>query len=624
MAKKILSLLLCLLMVASVFVGCAKEEEGAEVDKGAYIYMYLTDMVYDLDPAHAYENESSLRVISLIYDNLFTLDEKGNVKKSLAKSYKITEDDTLGEYKMQIELNNTCWTDGIAIAANDVVYSWKRILTLEDSFDAAALLFDIKNARAVKEGDATIDDLGVYALNENTVEIQFEGKIDYDQFLLNLTSYSLVPLREEVVSKTADWAKKPSTLVTSGPFRVREVSYEKEDAGMILERNVYYYRDIVEDKIDKAVTPYRLIIDYTMTDEQIMQAYNEGKIFYVGDIPLSVRGDYKDKANVTDALSTHTYVINNDAVVRYYNASNFEKLSSNIITYKDGLIEGQDGEKIFADANVRKALSLAIDRQAIADAAVFAKAATGLVPYGVFNSNSIKESFREMGKDIIATSADMAAAKAALAEAEVDPSKFMFAISVASFDDVHMMIAERVKEAWEELGFHVAINAIDIMTDSDILRTTGEPIPGSKDDKFAESYRAGQFDVAAVDYHAYSPDAFSALARMAKEFSGQGMDLLANDGEYLMTPHISGYDSEEYNEKIEEAFAEKDIVARAAILHEAEEMLLEDMPIIPIIFNQNATLMSEDLSKVKTTYYCPALFAKAKLKDYELYVPVEE
>lgn len=622
MAKRILSMILCLLMVAFVFVGCS-DKENVDEDKGAYIYMYLTDIVYDLDPAHAYENESNLRVISLIYDNLFTLDEKGKVKKSLAKSYKIIEDEELGEYKMQIVLNETCWTDGIAIAANDVVYAWKRILTLEDSFEAAALLFDVKNARAVKEGDATIDDLGVYALNETTLEVQFEGKIDYDQFLLNLTSYALVPLREEVVSKTVDWAKKPSTLVTSGPFRVREVSYEKEDAGLVLERNFYYYRDIVEDKLDKAVTPYRLIIDYTMTDEQIMQAYNEGKIFYVGDIPLSVRGSYKDQATVTDALSTHTYVLNHNAVVRYYNAADFEKLSTNIVSYKQGLEDGKDGEKIFANESVRKALSLAIDRQAIADAAVFAKAATALVPYGVFNSNSVKESFRQVGGDIIATSADMAAAKAALAEANVDPAKFMFAIAVPSYDEVHMMIAEKVKAAWEELGFHVAINAIDIMTDSDILKTTGEPIPGSKDDKFAENYRAGNFDVAAIDYHAYSADPFSALARMAKAFSGQGMNL-TNNADYQLTPHLSGYDSEEYNAKIEEAFAQKDVIARASILHEAEKILLDDMPIIPIIFNQNATLTSEDLSKIKTTYYCPAHFVKTKLKDYELYVPVEE
>ena len=95
MMKKILSLVLCLVMLATVFVGCAKEDEETEdTDKGAYVYMYMTDMVYDFDPAHAYGNEAALKIVSLMFDNLFVLDENGKVKKSLAKDYKISEDPT--------------------------------------------------------------------------------------------------------------------------------------------------------------------------------------------------------------------------------------------------------------------------------------------------------------------------------------------------------------------------------------------------------------------------------------------------------------------------------------------------------------------------------------------------
>ena len=620
MAKRLLALVLCLIMLAFTLVGCAKRDEDY---KGAYIHMYLTDMVYDLDPAHAYENESNLRVVSLLFDNLFVLDENGKVKKSLAKDYEIIENEAMGEYIMRIELNETSWTDGIKVAANDVVYSWKRILEMERSSEAAALLYDVKNARAVKEGDATIDDLGVYALNEKTVEIRFEGKIDYDQFLRNLTSYALVPLREEIVEKTEDWAKKPMTMVSSGAFRIREVSYEEEDAYMILERNIYYYRDIMEDPIDESVIPYRLVIDYSMTDEEIMQAYNDGKLFYVGDIPLSVRGNYKDDADIMNSLSTHTYVLNEDAIIRYYHKDLFKELSGNTCTYDQSkLKEGMSGEKIFAKAEVRQALSLAINREAIAEAVVFAQAATAFVPNGVFESTSAKQTFREVGGDIIAASADIEAAKALLAKAGVDPTKFMFAISVASYDEVHMAIAQKVKEAWETLGFHVAINAIDVQVNDDKLKTTQEVSTDIKDDIFAESYREGKFEVAAIDYHAYSVDAFAALARFAKSFAGQAMDMSNTD--YALTPHKTGYDSEAYNDKIEEAFAQKDIAARADILHEAEEMLLEDMPVIPIVFNQQATLTHKDLSKVITTYYVPALFTKAKLKNWEDYVPAEE
>lgn len=587
-------------MLVAVLAGCSSSEEE---NNGAYIYMYLTDQIYDLDPAYAYNNEAALRLVSLVFDNLFVLDDNGKVKKSLAKDYKISEDDNAEEYEMIITLNDTCWTDGTAITANDVYYAWTRILQSDNDFDAAALLFDVKNARAAKEGDVSIDDVGISAINENQVRILFEGKIDYDQFLLNLTSYALVPLREEIVSKTSDWAKKPATICSSGPFRLREVSYEEGDEHLVLERNAYYYRDILEDDVDKSVTPFRLIVDYTMTDDEIMAAYEDGKLFFVGDIPLSVRGSYKDEAEVTDAMSTHTYVLNQNKVIER--------------------VDGAEGTKLFADAKVRNALSLAIDRDAIAEAVVFAKAATAVVPYGVYDSNSRKDLFREVGGDIIATSAKMSDAKALLDEAGIKASDYKFSISVAAYDDVHMKIAEMVCAAWNELGFKVTVNAIDVIVNDDIFESTGIVPVDIRDDIFAESYRAGDFEVAAIDYTALSADAFSVLAPFAKCFTGRAASTLGS-AEFNIPTHVTGYDSEEYNKLIEDAHAEKNVKKRADLLHEAEKLLAEDMPVIPIIFNQSAVLIHKDLSKVKFTYYSTPIFTKTKLKDYELYLPDEE
>lgn len=644
MMKRVISLILCLLMLVTVFAGCSDDSntEVSNVDLGAFVTMYLTDEVYDLDPAYAFGNESALKLVSLVFDNLFVLDENGKVKKALADSYEIKEDDNAQEYSMIITLGDTKWTDGSAITANDVYYAWRRILAPWNDFQAASLLYDIKNARKAKEGqtEISIDDVGISALNEKQLQIQFEGKIDYDQFLLNLTSYALVPLREDIVEKTADWAKKPATICSSGPFRLREVSYEEDDKHLVLERNAYYYRDILKDDLDKYVTPYRLIIDYTMTDEDIKNGYDNGSIFYVGDIPMSLRANYKDQAEISDALSTHSYMLNENAVIRYFNQSAFSTLAAdeakkvekllapvdeddkNTETYKP-LVDGVDGEKIFANAKVRKAMSLALDRQAIADAVVFAKAATALVPYGVYNSTSHKDLFREVGKDILAKSADIASAKALLAEAGVDPSKFMFTIAVAGYDDVHVAVAEMVQAAWTELGFHVQVNAIQTIANDDLMKTLNSIPKDIRDDIFAEGYRAGLFDVYAIDYVAFSADAFSVLAPFAKGFTG-GASTSDNSTVTEIPAHSSGYDSEAYNAKIEAAFAEKNLETRATLLHEAEAILMEELPIIPVIFNQNATLTNKDLSKIKYSYYGFAIFTELKQKDFELYVPVEE
>lgn len=599
--KKILALFLCLIMILTSFASCGGNKDE-EID-GAHIKMYLSDPVYNFDPAEAYKNDSALKIASLLFDNLFILNKDGKAEKSLVKNYKFDKTNKT----MFIELrSDTFWSDGNAINANDVVFAWQRILSPENSFEAASLLFDIKNAKAAKEGDVTVDDVGMSALNNTDIEITFEDKnIDYDNFLIKLTSYALAPLREDVLSRVAvanDWAKSPSLLVTSGPFRVRSVSYAAENAGITLERNAYYRRNFMEDAPDKSVTPFRLIVDYTKSAEQILTDFENGEIFFVGDIPLSVRSkysidDWKNHATITNALSTHSYILNENAEI--------------------------NGEKLFANAAVRNALSLAIDRTAIAQAIVFADPATGIVPNGVFNANSKDKTFRDASANSIVTTANKDAALAKLSEAKITPSKYSFKISVPEYDDVHVKIAELVAASWSDLGFKVSVDKVKNVDNQDKALSTGEKIAGVKDDIFAEKLIAGDFDVAAIDYVAYSADAFSVLAPFAFGFSGNATSH-AQSPEFTVKPHVSGYNNANYNAKIEAASIEADATTRATLLHEAEDILVADMPIIPIVFNQSATMQSKELSNIEFTYYQIAVFTKTKLKDFEKYIPAEE
>ena len=397
MTKRILASVLCLAMLVGSLVclsACDKDDKKTE-DKGQYLTMYLSDQVYDLDPANAYYNDATTTIVNLLFETLFKINDQGKVKKSLVQKYVIKEDAAANEYKMDIYLNETCWSDGTYVSANDVVYAWKRILDVESSYDAAALLYDIKNARSVKEGDMSIDDLCIYAEGERMVSVEFEGPINYDQFILNLTSVALAPLREDITAKP-DWAKKPATIVCSGPFKLGRVSFAsdssvkyedihyeiKDDNGnivsgvevgeykkysdsrinfLLLERNAYYYRDAEkEEKLDKFVTPYRIIVDFSMTDDQVAQAYESGALLYIDNIPYSWRVDeayaslLKD-VDTTDAMSNHTYYFNQNALID----------------------DGGEGTYLFANKTVRQVLSKAIDRQAIADALIYAEAEIG-------------------------------------------------------------------------------------------------------------------------------------------------------------------------------------------------------------------------------------------------------
>lgn len=566
MSKRIIAILLCVVMLIPCLAACAKKDDEKE-DPGAYITMYLTDDVYDFDPANAYYNADAVNVVSLMFETLFTLNDNGKVKKSLVDDYDFFVDKRTGEHYMELTLKETYWSNGTQLSADDVAFAWRRLLTSTNDFAAASLLYDIKNARAVKAGDVSIDNVGIEAVSVDTLKVTFEGEIDYDQFLLNLTSVATAPLMESYVTKNPDWAKKPSTMVTSGPYKLGKIHYAtildenetevkiRDDHATLadgstlagdsylakkinffyLERNAYYLRDLKRDAIDEAVTNYRILVDCSKTAEQILADYQAGKLFYVGSIPLSLRKDayVQEQVEVSNALSTFVLYMNQYAIVN----------------------DGSDGSMLFADANVRKALSLVIDRNAIVNEVVYAQAATGLVCPGVFEGGKIKKNndFRAVGGDLIATSANAAEAQSLLSTAGIDASKYSFSIKVAAYDDVNVKIAEMVAAAWNTLGFTVTVDALTPIENNDYYKEVADTPKDVCEDRLIEALQRNDYEVIAFDYNAFTADAYSMLSNFALPFSGMGLNITTYNGNttYLATKNTTGYLSMDYNNIME-------------------------------------------------------------------------
>lgn len=599
MIKRVTALLLCLATIVLCLAGCSHGDN----DKGAYIRMYLTEPVYDMDPLEAFDNAEALQVVDLLFVGLFKADENGKPKKSLVDSYKYTEDKKEGKYTLLLTLKSTNWSDGVAVSANDVQFAFRRLFKTDVSHPAVAMLCNIKNAREIIAGNTSEDHLGVSVVDNLNVEIEFEGHADMDTFLPALCSPALYPLREDVVEVNPDWAKKNSTIVCSGPFMVRSMKPDEKD-GFVLERNSYYMRNRSKDDLDKYVTPFRIVVNYTTDAAKQFELYNAGEagtIYYFGHIPLSVRtdaakADALKKVDVTDAASTHVYYLNEKAEI--------------------------GGKTLFADVKVRQALSLALDRQAMADAIVYAKAADGIVPYTVLNRPGKKTEFRKKAESYLAASANVEAAKNLLKEAGITASDYEFSITVASYKEDHIAMAELAKAAWKALGFKVDVK---VLKPTEVMETTVDATTGvettSGTDVWANPYKTaletGDFEVIALDLVATSADAFSVLAPFAKAFSGNAINLDTTvNPNYELTPHITGYDSEAYNAKIEEAFTAAKSRDRATKLHEAEAILMNDLPVIPVVYNQNAALASKKLGKIESNFFCNADFTKTKLSGY--------
>lgn len=463
--------------------------------------------------------------------------------------------------------------------------------------------------------------------------------------------------------KNGDLAPKNihgSDPLTGEAFTKEMASIVKEISYFYLERNKYYDRDDEnEDAIDKGVTPYRLLVDCSKSPEEILAAYNAGEIFYMNSIPLSLRNNPDVAANVeiTNGLSTFVCFMNENALID----------------------DGKEGSYLFADEKVRQALSLVIDRDEIASAIVYAQAATGLVCPGVFNGNEKgKTDFRTAGGSILATDENPTRAAELLAEAGITPSDYSFSIKVSKNDEIHCTVVEMIAEKWHALGFNVTVDYVRTIQNNDYLKSVNGTVTDICDDQLIEAIQYNEYEVVAFDYVAYTADAFSMLSNFALSFSGMALDIDIEANTYDLTGHTTGYNSEAYNNLIEAIYYlpyfanlteddyeflgiygedSKDIEnakvefkalynaikaiyeangitpstkasdwekQRNTLLHKAEELLLAEMPVIPVIFNQKASMGRDELSGVKDAFYTDSIFTKAKLKDYEKFTYVDE
>lgn len=600
--KKILSLALALAMCLICFVGCTQIEDDDPNGKGAKIDVYMGTKVYDLDPAIAYTDESTSKILSLIFEGLMEIDENGKLSNALMKEYEIAENPKTGVTEMDITINETYWSDGSLVQTNDIIYAWKRILDPTFNSPAAAMLYCIKGAYDRKMGNIGEDDIGIYSRSKDKMTIEFEDGADIDEFLYSLASLALVPVRETKVKTYADtWSKKSSDLSTNGAFKVKKFSGNAGEE-IILERSTYYYlsQQTNTEALDKYVTPYQIIFHYAEpldtsvvyspnAETDIISLVAGEDLFYVSNLTASVLDNFKSSdVKYKDIASTYSYYFNTNSAIG-------------------------------SNAVVRNALSIALDRTAIAEAlGNKSEAATGLIPSMIFDTKK-GTSFRKEGGDILSASANITAAQNALSEAGVNPADYeeiyLYYIKDTTNDSYQSAstehgfgymskektIATYAKQAWEQLGFKVVLKGV-----------TAE--------EHAKVYANGQYDVIGLDYQMMSAYPIYALASFATAYSGRVLETeTASDVTYTALPHVSGYASEEYDALIASAFAAGSQKEKAEILHKAEELLLKDAPVVPVIFNSEAYVTS-GLSDLETNFWGATDFKKAYLNNYVEYL----
>ena len=600
--KRLLALILSCLFIASSLVACSggsddeKEKKKDEI-KGAEIQMFLTTLPESIDPSASYTTVDHIRLMGLLYEGLTTINEKGKLEKALCKSYEYDFNQRTGNLELLITLENSRWSDGNLITADDFRFAWKRVLLPENNNINASLLYPILNAKKVKEGLCSEDDFGMYSLKNNLIQITFEkdyvNEDDYSKsevkkkveyFLRRLASPALVPLREDVVDDdTKDWCKPNGTsYVTNGPFKIKAWN----SGELTFERSVNYrcVGDSESNADDKIVKPYRLITLYaqgTSADDHY-QRYVDENCFFLNLNSAS-----------PEVVSAFGKKVDEDPT-----------LSSTVI-YLDHTHE------LFANPKVRQALSMAIDRNAIA-AATNSAAATGFVPTGVEDVKANSD-FRKKGGNLWAASANIEAAKALLAEAGVKPANHVISIEFSNLRKDDEEMANAIQTAWKALGFKIKFGGKKQMYIDSKEDGTYELIKNN------EAVNAAS--VIIVNQQSMTTDAYSILTSYSGEYGGNVVDVTKKDVVY--GAHTTGYADAEYD-KLCAAFANaENAKTRTAAMHEAEKYLAEQMPVIPLVFN-NSYYVTQKLSGIETDKFGRLDFTELEQKNFKKYLKAQE
>lgn len=560
---RITALILGIVMLLGVCTACGEKD-----DEGPYAYAYITASSPEtLDPGVPQYDSDLVKYIGLLYEGLFTVDANGKVKKALCKDY-YTKEDADGNKKLYIELKDTKWSDGVSVTASNIVYAWKRLLEPSYEGPGASMLLCLKNALKAKEGVEkmmTIDDIGLVELNEKLLEITFEDP-DYpvQLFVETLASPYLVPVREELVnSNPTGWAtsavEDPTTIATNGPFSIAAWN----ENGMTLKRNAYYYLEgISTENKQKYVNVDKIYVKFAdaKNAEEIYNNTNnkdaDDFLFYLG----SFSGENKYKTKSQNMLATTVIYLNMDA-------------------------------KALSSKETRQGLFAALDREKIAEISG-GKEATGIVPYGVFETTKSSKQFRKVGGNLLSEYSEAAVKKGG-----------NFTLTIIKDNATHKKVAEEVQKQWKAKGFTVKIRELEYS-------------------KFCDVMKLGSYEAILLDLTAYTTDAFSVLAQFSTKYSGRA--LKQNEKyEYGFIPHSTGYDGENFNKLMDEAFAEKNLKKRASALHEAEEYLVDMMVAVPLYFDTD-TYATQNMSGLKSSWYGFKSFNKVSVKNYKKYIEAEE
>jgi oligopeptide transport system substrate-binding protein len=439
------------------------------------------------------------------------------------------------------------WSDGEPVTANDFYYAWMRGLNKETAAEYCYQFFYIKNGEKYYNGEATADEVGLKVLDDYTLEITLEAPTAYYPQLLAHQTYS--PVREDIVTANPDtWATSPDTYIGNGPFKL--VRWDMKDQ-LVFEKNDNYWD---ADKVKLEKITYKLVTDETT-------AYSElkaGNFDVVNSVPTNEiePGKNDGLVKIFPKLGTYFFAIN---------VGKQDSMSENV-------------KNALSNKLVRQALALAIDRQEIIDNVGKADqvAAYSFVPLGITTSDGNEFSSKEY-YDPSDMDGNIEKAKELLKEAGYENGEGLPTIELMyNTEGAHKDVCQIVQENLAKIGVNVELTNQEWAV-------------------FLSTRQNGEYQIAR---HGWIGDYSDPMTFLDMWVTGGGN----ND---------CGFSNSEYDSLIAEAKVETDTKKREELLRQAEDILMDEMPVIPVYFYTTVMAWNDDVEGVLVTALGKVYFKNA-------------
>ena len=354
--KKVIYLLLALsLIIGNILSGCtpsSKTTSSPTSSSGNGVLTMTNTDPFTLDPAVS-SDALSAGYIMQIYNGLLKLDNNLEPVPDIAESMPTLSSDNL-TYTFYLR-KDVKFQDGIPVTASDFKYSWERATNpATNSPTAETYLGDIVGVNDMLAGKAK-QISGVKVIDDYTLQVTLNSPESY--FLYKLTFPSSFVVEKNNVNSGANWWQKP---VGTGPFKVQEWI---KNTDFILARNNLYYGDKAK------IAEVKMILNSTSND---MDLFETSKI----DI-ASPSADYYDEIMDKSQPFFQDLTISPSLSVDY--------------------IGFNCKQPPFDDPNIRKAFSMAIDKDTIVSLTYrnMAQKAEGILPPGIpgYNANLVGLNF---------------------------------------------------------------------------------------------------------------------------------------------------------------------------------------------------------------------------------------